>query len=275
MEDAAKNGGSAILGYDLWRDDGHGGDMVTIYGAKAATVDIRILHYTDYLVSKGTTYRYKYRARNINGWGDFSGVSYLLAASVPAQPSAPTMSAVDDNTMALELYTSVDTGGANIDTYELWKDAGELNTDFTKVSTYSGSASSLDHTLEKAADGLTPGKLYGFKFRSKNVVGFSPFSKILRVGFGSEPPAITTLTAVIEKCGPTYVAMKWDRVTTSLSLPVLGYIVQMIDPINDEWTDVLDESTNQDALSYVHHGVLTGSTNTFRAFAVNFNGRSS
>ena len=69
-------------------------------------------------------------------------------------------------------------------------------------------------------------------------------------------------------------ALAWDRVTDALSLPVLGYIVQMIDPITDEWTDVMDESTNQDALSYVHYGVVTESTYTFRAFAVNFNGRS-
>ena len=45
----------------------------------------------------------------------------------------------------------------------------------------------------------------------------------------------------------------------------------MIDPITDEWTDVLDESTNQDVLSYMHYGAITESTYTFRGFAVNFN----
>jgi hypothetical protein len=66
------NGGSSILSYDLWRDDGKGGDFYSLYGTRATTEQILILEYTDYNVSKGVSYRYKYRARNINGWGDFS-----------------------------------------------------------------------------------------------------------------------------------------------------------------------------------------------------------
>lgn len=105
---------------------------------------------------------------------------------------------------------------------------------------------------------------------------------MLRVGLGNEPPAITTLAADLSACGPTFVALTWSAVTTvevdgvvhALSLPVLGYIVQMIDPITDEWVDIYDASTNPDALSYTHFGLVTGETYTFRTFAVNFNGRS-
>lgn len=114
------------------------------------------------------------------------------------------------------------------------------------------------------------------RFRARNQVGWSEFSQILRVGLGSEPPALTTLTADIPDCGPTYVALKWSPLpTASLALPVLGYIVQMIDPVSDEWLDVLDASSDQDRLSYVYYGATTGQIYTFRAFAVNFNGRSS
>jgi hypothetical protein len=69
--------------------------------------------------------------------------------------------------------------------------------------------------------------------------------------------------------------MTWSPLTGSLSLPVLGYIVQMINPVNDEWVDVLDASTDADVLSYKHYGLVTGNTYAFRVFAVNFNGRSS
>lgn len=72
LESIAFNGGSPILGYDLWRDDGKGGDPVSLYGSKATTESILVLSYVDFAVAKGITYRYKYRARNINGWGDFS-----------------------------------------------------------------------------------------------------------------------------------------------------------------------------------------------------------
>jgi hypothetical protein len=182
---------------------------------------------------------------------------------------------VSDDEIALQLYSPSETGGSDLLAYELWIDGGSLNSAFEQVASYSGSPSSLTHTLERVTDSLTPGLLYSIKFRARNAVGDSQFSDILRVGLGDEPPAITGLAAEIEDCGPTYVAMSWPAVSTTLSLPVLGYVVQMIDPISDEWVDVLDASTDADTLRYVHFGTVTGETYTFRVFAVNFNGRSS
>ena len=154
-------------------------------------------------------------------------------------------------------------------------DEGSVNSEFSRMSSYSGSIATLTHTLTPASDSLTLGLIYSFKFRSLNPVGYSVFSEVLRVGMGSEPPAITTLTPNIEDCGPSFVAMDWDTVTGALPLPVLGYIVQMIDPITDEWVDVLDASQDLDTRSHIWYGAVTGETYTFRVFAVNFNGRSS
>ena len=69
-------------------------------------------------------------------------------------------------------------------------------------------------------------------------------------------------------------ALSWSRVTAPLALPVLGYVVQMIDPVTDEWMDLLDASDDPDRLSHVKYGATTGETYSFRVFAVNFNGRS-
>lgn len=52
------------------------------------------LSYLDLSVEKGEIYRYKYRARNINGWGDFSDSGYLFAANVPDKPPKPTLISV-------------------------------------------------------------------------------------------------------------------------------------------------------------------------------------
>ena len=41
-------------------------------------------------VVAGTTYRFKYRARNLIGWGDYSPVGSVLAASAPEAASPPT-----------------------------------------------------------------------------------------------------------------------------------------------------------------------------------------
>lgn len=38
-------------------------------------------------LTKGRTYRVRYRAENINGKGEYSGISAILAATVPSPPS--------------------------------------------------------------------------------------------------------------------------------------------------------------------------------------------
>ena len=74
------SGGSPITGYDLWRDDGNNGDFFRIYSVD----NVLALQYLDFNVVRGRTYRYKYRARNVNGWGEFSSSSYLYASDVPS-----------------------------------------------------------------------------------------------------------------------------------------------------------------------------------------------
>ena len=216
LESATYNGGSKILGHDLWRDDGAGGDLSSLYGAAAAFQSNLALTFTDFDVVKGTTYRYMYRARNVNGWGDFSEVAYLFAASVPAQPRAPSLVSVDDDEISLRLYTSEDTGGNDLLAYELWIDAGDTNTAFSLVTSYSGSLSSLAHAVSASSDSLTPGLFYSFQFRSQNQVGYSEFSAITRIGLGAEPPAIDSLVSNLTACGPSFVAMAWDPISAPL-----------------------------------------------------------
>lgn len=74
------NGGSTILGYELWRDDGLNGDFFNLYNVKTNLGT----EYTDKAVEVGRLYRYQYRARNYNGWGEFSEPGFLYAASPPA-----------------------------------------------------------------------------------------------------------------------------------------------------------------------------------------------
>lgn len=114
----ANNGGSAILGYDLWRDDGSNGDFTSLF----STNTILGTTFTDINVTKALLYRYKYRARNINGYGEFSEVGYLFAASVPGKPEAPAMTAVDSSSITLQFFVPTDSGGSDITSYELHMD---------------------------------------------------------------------------------------------------------------------------------------------------------
>lgn len=91
MFTSAENGGSTVLGYDLWRDDGNNGAYTRLYNVDNVLSD----SYIDTNVVKGKTYKYKYRVRNINGWGGFSSAGYLFAADKPSKPAIPTLSSVD------------------------------------------------------------------------------------------------------------------------------------------------------------------------------------
>lgn len=78
---------------------------------------------TSYMVSsgvtRGNTYRFRYRAKNCKGWGSFSPELYVLAASVPSAPSAPTKSLVSSTTLVLTLYPTKDNGGSAVTDYIL------------------------------------------------------------------------------------------------------------------------------------------------------------
>jgi hypothetical protein len=75
----AQNGGAPILGYDLWRDDGASGDFESLFFTDTTIA----ASFTDLQVETSLVYRYMYRCRNLNGWGEFSEPGYLYAANVP------------------------------------------------------------------------------------------------------------------------------------------------------------------------------------------------
>ena len=75
------SGGSPILIYDIQYDDGNRGDYKSIFTLSPA--------HTISGVEGGAQYRFRYRAKNFNGWGPFGDVAYILAATVPDAPDAP------------------------------------------------------------------------------------------------------------------------------------------------------------------------------------------
>ena len=85
------------------------------------------------LVTEGVTYGFRYRARNIYGWGDWSPVTYILAASVPSAPPTPTYVSATENSITVDLYLTEAWNGALFESHELWMAEGqtENENDFT------------------------------------------------------------------------------------------------------------------------------------------------
>jgi hypothetical protein len=74
----AYRGGSDIIEYDLQWDNGNSSPFASLNKGD-------VLLFTHTSVTEGTTYRFKYSARNVHGWGNLSPEVAILAASVPAK----------------------------------------------------------------------------------------------------------------------------------------------------------------------------------------------
>lgn len=117
------NGGAEINGYDLWRDDGDSGDYIRLFEINTVIAS----SFTDIAVHKSITYRYIYRAKNSNGWGEFSDPGYLFAANVPQKPESIKCLAFSRLSFQIQIHAPRETGGDDIIDYELFFDQGIEN----------------------------------------------------------------------------------------------------------------------------------------------------
>lgn len=107
-------------------DDGVTGDFVSILGFDANSL-LKTKTITGPVI-KGRQHRFKYRAKNLVGWGPFSADSFVLAATKPKTPLPPYFYSFTSDTLSIVVPRSEDNGGSAITSYELWVDAGN---DFT------------------------------------------------------------------------------------------------------------------------------------------------
>ena len=160
LVEAANNGGSDIISYSLQIDDGNGGDYVSVGGEDPISMK------TDYMlanVTRGASYRLRYRVKNDvddASWSEYSPVLFALAADVPDSPAPPTLASATADSITLTLAESSDSGGSRVLDYELWRDAGTYGGGFSQVSSYLGSLPT--HTLTAASDGIASGTTYTF-----------------------------------------------------------------------------------------------------------------
>jgi hypothetical protein len=71
-----------------------------------------------------------------------------LAASVPNAPLLPTFNNFNAATLFVNVNPSPDTGGSEIQYYELWVDAGDdFSSSFTQLVNYDGSSATYGATF--------------------------------------------------------------------------------------------------------------------------------
>mmetsp|Transcript_29133 Transcript_29133/g.28186 ORF Transcript_29133/g.28186 Transcript_29133/m.28186 type:complete len:201 (+) Transcript_29133:1094-1696(+) len=85
----AGDNGSPITSYDIQIDDGMGGAFVELQGLTIPSLLLTATKSSG--VTKAFLYRVKYRAKNDIGYGEYSDVTYILAASIPDASIPPTI----------------------------------------------------------------------------------------------------------------------------------------------------------------------------------------
>ena len=111
-------GGSPIVSYELSIDDGNNGPFETVIGSD----DVDDAHYLGYKtvisdgLTSGTSYRVKYRAKNIHGWGDYSPSGYpTIMYGLPSEPLALSVVQQPDEThFVITWQQPLTTGGTGI-----------------------------------------------------------------------------------------------------------------------------------------------------------------
>jgi hypothetical protein len=148
------------------------------------------------LTQTGYTYQIKVRAYNANGYSD-SPTLYAILAAAPDKPSSgPISDASVTNQHRIKVnygpQPASENGGSAILTYELQIDNG-YGGGFTSLIGGEGAENSLE-TSYLIEQGIIGGNIYRFRFRSRNINGWSEFSEVVHIKAATIPirPAAPT-----------------------------------------------------------------------------------
>jgi len=92
-------------------DDGAGGAFTsTVGGSTPYTLNSVLITSS---ITSGATYRVMQRVENIYGWGPFSAIGAIIAATTPGVPVAPTTS-ISGTNVVITWAAPASTGGSGI-----------------------------------------------------------------------------------------------------------------------------------------------------------------
>ena len=181
------DGDSPVLSYELQWDQGNS-TWVSLAGSASYYTGTS---YTVALgITTGSTYQFQVRASNKWGWGAFSPVTPIVAASAPSQMATVTTS-IDPATGGVQIsWTSPSSNGANITSYyiEIQDSSGVWRTETTDCAGNSsavflaGSCIIPMSVLTSAPFSLTLGTLVQVTASAINAYGQSTPSAVNTVG---------------------------------------------------------------------------------------------
>ena len=86
--------GAPVTSYHVDIDDGNGNSFTELQGLTVP--DLSLSATKSQGITRGDTYRVRYRAQNEVGFGEYSDISYILAASIPYDPEEALVEIIGD-----------------------------------------------------------------------------------------------------------------------------------------------------------------------------------
>lgn len=259
------NGGCPITKYVQYSDDGAGG----VLAIETATIPSTTLQLTlDRTSNSGKTYRLQVEAVNANG-SIKSNIISLVTATVPTAPtSSPTsiQSQTNAQQIAVQITQVTATGSSPITSYELQRDDGVGGSFYTIGG---GDSSPTLATSFLIKSNIQTGVAYRFRYRARNVVGWSGWSPIASLSASTIPsaPGIQYLSS-----NDTQIVLGFVQSSNNGGSIITNYQLDL------DGVVVSDYSFAADGYSYTALkttlSLTTGNIYVFRYRAVNANGNS-
>jgi large repetitive protein len=264
------NGGSSVISFEIQMATGCSGPFVSLVGY-TSNYNAQSYTHSDGVV-KGTTYKFRYRAKNVHGFGDFSPELEVLAATVPSSPPRPTLSLVSSTSISLTFTATTDNGGSSITSYELWVDRGTPGTTYLADTAYDYSVDGFSVTLDVLTEGFTVGRFYRFKYLARNAIGPSELSNPLAVPLADTPTIVPTSLALYH-VSKTSIQALWTA-ASSTGTPagdIRGYEVYRDDGLSGDFSKIYGANVNT-VRSLISTSLTTGNYYRFKYRAYNYAG---
>ncbi|MCP3681809.1 MAG: fibronectin type III domain-containing protein, partial [bacterium] len=279
---STQTGLSPILSYNLQWDQGVPGYYTNYAGYDNDNTNLNF-NISSGIIS-GKTYSFKYRAKNIYGWGAFSSVTSIIAATISSTPSA--VSVTDSGSDVKFSWTAPNSGGNTISNYKI-----TISTD--NGSSYAEILSNCDGTdstiklqlfctvpmslLNSSPYSCTPGQLIRAKIKAENSIGWSAESTPNTTGslcqtVPSIPSSVpskgvsTSMSQVEVDIAPLSTGSETGYST------ITGYEISW-DQGKSSYLSLIGLSTNFTKTSYlITSGISVGVTYAFKYRAKNIHG---
>lgn len=247
-----------ISSYDVYRDNGLGGDFTMITSTTGTT-------YTMTSMTAGLNYKFKLQVSNvISKKSQFSTTQTMMCGTAPIAPGIPT--AVTQSSSEISFYWDepFDNGGTPITSYEL-----EIIRVSTSATTTASVINANSYTFNSAG-GLVAGETYTFRVRGLNFItdyfslGGGTYSPKATLYSSDLPAAVTTLAS--SAVTQTSATVSWTLHTLdadkgySTTNPV--YILEQDDCNAGAFSNTLQSSDTLN--SYAVASITPGSTCRYR-----------